>query len=128
MQAMKRLSALALLAILGFGVAGCGSSKKAGPSTSVTRAVVTVGGPELGSITITGSTTTTIPNVSTGTRITCRTRHGLGASVKVPRVGVTVDEGQSQLRELGQKRSPTQQINVTHQEDGSITASCGQSK
>jgi hypothetical protein len=127
-QAMKPISALALLAILGFTVAGCGSSRKAGPSTSVTRAVVTVGGPELGPITVTGPTTTTIPNVPTGTRITCRTRHGLGANVKVPRVGVTVAEGQSQLRELGQTRTPTQQINLTHLEDGSITVSCSQSK
>jgi hypothetical protein len=140
---VKEVLALALLAVLGFAAAGCGSGKKNDLSTRIAQnysggstTVVTLGGPDLGSttagsvghpITVTGTAITTIPNVRAGTLVVCSTRHGAGAKVKVPRVGGAVAEGQQQLRQLGQKPAPTQSINVTHLENGSITVSCTRS-
>ena len=120
---MKAILALALLAVLGFTVAGCGSAKRA-VSTTYELTVTKVPVNASGSITVTGITTTTIPNVAAGTRIICKTRQGMGANVKVPRVGATVSEGQLPLTQLGQEPPPEQQIAVTHLTGGSITVSC----
>jgi hypothetical protein len=122
---VKTILAPTVLAVLGLTVAGCGSGKKANTGGyTVTLHHNVPSGP----ITVTGAETTAISNVKTGTRISCKTRHGQGANVKVPRVGATVSEGQLPLTTLGQSKPPEQQINVTHLEDGSITVSCTQSK
>lgn len=93
---MKAVPALALLAVVGFTVAGCGSSKKA-----------VSGGP----ITVAG--TTTISSVEVGTLIRCkggpaaRTPHWFGSSyLRVPGVPGL--------------------IHLEHRHNGSVTVSCTQ--
>jgi hypothetical protein len=109
--------ALALLAVLGF-AAGCGSAKKAGPTTIVELTLGSV--PVSGSITVTTGVTT-IPSVKTGIRVTCKGWKGPG--VKVPPLGGSVGAGHAQVIP-GKKSSGAQQMSVTHRMDGSATVSC----
>lgn len=92
---MNATTALALLAVLGFVVAGCGSSIRADSAA--------------GAVTVTG--TTTIANVAVGTLIRCkggpaaRTPHWFGSSyLRLPGV-----PGLMQL---------------THKHSGSVVVSC----
>jgi hypothetical protein len=121
---VKAILTLALLTVLAFAAVGCGGTRKVGPSTTATRVAVAdnIGGPDPGTLTVAGSTT--IANVQTGTRVTCSTRHGGGASLKVPRLGAAVGEAESLTHAVGQKPFPTYRITVTHLESGSITVSC----
>ena len=121
---MRSFLALALLAVLAFSVAGCGSAKKVhAVALTPTFPDVLGGGP----IAV-GGRTATILNVQTGARVSCKGRFGHGASLRVPRRGASAAEGQSQLTQVTTppqtKPSPTQQISVTHRQDGSITVSC----
>ena len=89
---MKPLLTTALLAILGFAVAGCGATKKI--------------------VTLTG--TVTLPNVKSGTLVTCKG----GPVILVPAHGL----GIGQVTILTRKNSP--EIQLTHLQNGSVTASC----
>jgi hypothetical protein len=115
---MKPILALALLAVLGFAVAGCGSSKKADSGQyqySVTLYEKAGSGP----ITVTG--TTTIANVKTGTRIKCKGWPGRG--VKVPPPGSAANVGEGEVTPSGTTHS-SRGMQLTHQENGSLTVSC----
>jgi hypothetical protein len=102
--------ALALLAVLGF-AAGCGSAKKAGPTTIVELT--------LGSVPVSGSIT-----VTTGLRRRRpAARPWKGPGVKVPPPGGYVGVGQSQVTP-GKKSSGSEQMSVTRHMDGSATVSC----
>ena len=111
---MKVILALALLAVLGFTVAGCGATKK--------RTVVHNDGQALRSSPITVTGTTTVPNVATGTLIHCRG----GPSAKVPRRGGAVAAGEDKLSEVGAPAptSSSGEIQLEHQMNGSVTVRC----
>lgn len=114
---MKPLLALALLAVLGFAVAGCGGTEtitSGGPPVSVfTRAPT---------IRVSGSAT--IPNVPTGTRIICKGWPARG--VKVPPLGGAANAGAGTATPGG-TGSSSRNLKLTHLENGSVTVSCTQS-
>lgn len=110
---------LALLAVLGFTAAGCASSMRPGPTISATTGVVTLGGPALGSITVTG--TTTISNVDTATRIKCKGWLGRGVPVPAPRGEEAVS--QATMTQSGTRHSPLE-LQATRPENGPVTVSC----
>ena len=99
---VKRVVVLALLAVLGFAVAGCGSGKKAA-SPSATLAITP------GSITIIGEEAT-IADVKAGTRIACKSLPGI--RVTVPATGASVIARGRGTRELRLKRLPHGTIRV----------------
>lgn len=120
---VKPILAPALLAALGFGVAGCGGSgHKAGTGASI-KVSVSSGPLLLGPIAVSG--TTTISDVQTGTLIRCKGWTGPG--VKVPRRGAGVAVGQSTLVPVGSKSKPSRshQVSMTHRPDGSVAITCG---
>jgi hypothetical protein len=102
---VKVVLALALLAVLGLGVSGCGSSTKPGPTTfagvGLARGVH--------SITVAGNTE--ISNVNAGTWIACKNLQHI--RLTAPATGVNVT-GRSKGKEIRLKRLP----------DGSIRVSC----
>ena|SRR6478735_1706375 len=101
---VKALLALALIAVAGFALAGCGSSK---------RAV----SPHL--IIVTG--TTTVSNVKTGVFIGCKG----GPAAKVPPRGEGVDSSASQVAVTTTTGVPQAgAIQLTHLKNGSVTVSC----
>jgi hypothetical protein len=95
---MKTVLALAVLALLGFAAAGCGSGKK---KTSA------------GSITVTGRTTT-ISSVATGTLITCKGGTG-GAAAPPP--------GQ-EVAGFGDGPDESSMIRVARRKDRSAVVTC----
>ena len=99
---VKRVVVLALLAVLGFAVAGCGSGKKAA-SPSATLAITP------GSITVIGAEAT-IADVKAGTRIACKSLPGI--RVTVPATGASVIARGRGTRELRLKRLPHGLIRV----------------
>ena len=107
---VKRLVALAMLAVLGFAVAGCGSKKHQVHSEVPQKATIALGGEIIGTITVTGQTAT-LPNVKTGTRIACK---GLpGIRVTAPATGASVIARSRGTRELRLKRLPNGSIQVS---------------
>jgi hypothetical protein len=122
---VKAILALALFAVLGFTVAGCGSGKKANTGQyTVTLHNNVPSGP----ITVTGAGTTAISNVKTGTRITCKG----GTSAKVPRIGYSIGFGQGVGTFSGRSSSERPQhqveIELTHLPNGSVTVICNPPK
>ena len=81
---MKPIIALALLAVLGFAAAGCGSGQKGGGGGEATLAYI---GSTPATIRVTGSTAL-IPNVKAGTRIACEGMPGIRATA--PTTGAVV--------------------------------------
>jgi multidrug efflux pump subunit AcrA (membrane-fusion protein) len=118
---MKPIFALALLVILGFAVAGCGSVKKtnSGQYTVTLRREV-----PSGPITVTGSATTAILNVKTDTHIRCK--GWMGRDMRVPRLGtgLTVGESVKPSVKLPGTVKETELMSLTHRENGSITVAC----
>ncbi|HET9681233.1 MAG TPA: hypothetical protein VFP19_04270 [Candidatus Limnocylindrales bacterium] len=129
---MKPTLLLAMVAVLGFAVAGCGATKKA---------TVTVGGPMKHATTETvdsiassdGMTTAhqfivagsvTIRNVKTGTQVACKGWHAQG--VRVPPRGQAVFA--SAMAIPGKKSQALDQMSLRHRRDGSIAVSCTPSK
>ena len=118
---MKPFLTLALLAVLGFAAAGCGSAKKAvsgGPEYAVTLYKKTGSG----SITVMGKTT--IPNVETGTLVHCK--GWVGRGVQVPPRGSAATVRQV-VQTVGTLSAPSKQIRLHHLWNGSLTVSCTQS-
>jgi hypothetical protein len=118
---VKAILALALLAMLGFTVAGCGSGKKANAGQyTVTLHNSVPSGP----IRVRSAGTTAISNAKTGTRITCTG----GMSAKVPRIGYTIEAGQGVGMFSGRSSSKRPQhqveIELTHLLNGSVTVTC----
>ena len=117
---MKPILVLALLAVLGVVVAGCGSAKKNVVAGKQSRGVVYVG-PVRGSgvqqssansaIRVPGATTMTIPNVKTGTRIVCKDMPGI--SVTAPATGASVIARTRGTKELRLKRLSNRSIRVS---------------
>ena len=117
---MKAILALVLLAVLGFAAAGCGATKKI-VVTVQTNSLAAKIADDTRTITVDGSVTTTIPNVLTGTRIKCKGWPGRGVKVPPPGSGADVGEGRATVNGT----APTSHdMQLTHQEDGSITVFC----
>ena len=115
---MKAILVLALLAVLGFTVAGCGATKKIAAKGSLTAvAIPNANGPH--TITVVG--TTTIPNVKAGTRIKCK--GWLGHGVKVPRMGSEANVGGGTAAPNGVPPT-SHQMRLNHSENGSLTVVC----
>ena len=100
---VKTLIALALLAVLGFAVAGCGSGKKGGSATLAYSI-----GSTPATIKVTGSTAV-IPNVKAGTPIACK---GMGIRVTAPATGAIVT-AHHQGKKLRIRRLPGGSIRVS---------------
>ncbi len=96
---MKPILALALLAVLGFAVAGCGSAKKA---KSGQYTVTLYKKADSSPITVRG--TTTIPNVKPGARVNCKGWKGQGVAVP-SRGGEALITFESQIAIPGKKTS-----------------------
>jgi hypothetical protein len=114
---MKPIFALALLTVLGFAVAGCGSGKK---TYSGRYAVTLHRNVASGPITVTGPATTAILNVKTGTHIRCK--GWMGKDMRVPRLGSGLTRGES-VKLSGSVRE-TELLSLKHRENGSITVAC----
>jgi hypothetical protein len=125
---MKPTLALAVLAVLGLAVAGCGATKKA---------AVTLGGPVKHSGSGTVNTivrsdrmtaahrfivagSVTIKNVKTGTQVACKGWQG----VSVPPRGQAVVGFASAMATPGKKSQALDQMSLRHRQDGSIAVSC----
>jgi hypothetical protein len=106
---MKPTAALALLAVLGFTVAGCGATKKIALHAETTPATLAFGK----TITVAGATTTTSANVKSGTRIACKDWDAQLATVP-PR-------GEA---DGGRWSSGGSELQMTHLKNGSLIASC----
>jgi hypothetical protein len=114
---VKRIRALALLAALGF-AAGCGSGHNAG---SGQYTATLHNDRPAGPITVTGTATTAISNVKTGTLVRCKD----GMSARVPRIGYSVEAGGMSAGPSSSTRTQREgEIELTHLPDGSITVSC----
>ena len=100
---MKALIALALLVVLGFAVAGCGSGEKGGSATLAYSS-----GSTPATIRVTGSTAV-IPNVKAGTWIACK---GMGIRVTAPATGA-VATASHRGRKLRIQRLPGGSIRVS---------------
>ncbi len=115
---MRRLLTTALLAFLGFAVAGCGATKKGGWEQYPVTLYKKASGP----LAVTG--TMTISSVKTGTFIRC---HG-GPGAKVPARGAGVSAGSAIQAVIGATTTApppvSRQIQITHLQDGSVTVSC----
>jgi hypothetical protein len=127
---MKPTLVLAMLAVLGFAVAGCGGTKKA---------AVTVGGPMKHSGTATVDSiagshrmttvhqfivagSVTIRNVKTGTQVACKGWHAQG--VRVPPRGRAVVGFAPKSAIPGKKAHALDQMYLRHRQNGSITVNC----
>lgn len=101
---MKPILALALLAVLGFTVAGCGSGKKGGGG----GATLAYSGSTPQTISVIGSTAL-IPSVRAGTQIACK---GMGITVTAPKTGAVVTARNKGMK-LRIKRLPHGSIRVS---------------
>jgi hypothetical protein len=117
---VKRLVALALLAALGFAVAGCGSSQK--PISGGPNVVTLSKKAESHPVQING--TVTIPHLLPFHRVKCYGWPGRG--VEVPPRGGTANVGRGKATPSGKSSSKSMQ--VTHLENGSVIVSCKQSR
>jgi hypothetical protein len=111
---VKVATTLALLAVLGFAIAGCGATKK--------KIVVYDRVGPVNPIQVTGTGTTTIPNVKTGRPILCQGWKGPG--VKVPPPGSSASDSESENSQAGTVPSSSKQIQLEHLPNGSLTVSC----
>ena len=116
---MKPILVLALLAVLGFAAAGCGSGKKTNSGQYQYTVTLHKNVPS-GPITVTGTATTAISNVKTGTHIRCK--GWTGKDMRVPRLGSSLTRGESV--KLSGSVAETELLSLTHRENGSITVSC----
>jgi hypothetical protein len=114
--------ALALLAVVGVVLAGCGSTKTSGSGTRP------LNGSLARSITVAGRAAT-IPNVKTGTRVTCKGWPGPGAKVPPPGGGVAEEARQDTVTSGPASTGPSssRELQLRHLRNGSITVSCTRS-
>jgi hypothetical protein len=120
---VKLLLPLVLLSFVGFAAAGCGSGKKV--VAAPTAGSIAVGMPGL--ISVSGSSTTTIADAKTGTRVTCMGWRGL--VVKVPPPGGEVvgnawklSQGATGPSSAGPASS--EELRVKRPQNGLVTVSC----
>jgi len=113
----KRIAALAVLAALGFFVAGCGGSAKKGGSISLILVTTARLSPE--ALTVSG--TTTISDVKPGTSIGCK---GGGPRVKVPAGAGAVNAGTGTVRKGGSGHSHSKHLQLTRSPNGTVTVTC----
>ena len=112
---------MALLAVLGFAGAACGGTKKIVVNVNTNSQVTKIANDYAPTITV-SSTTTTIANVNTGTRILCKGWQGPG--VKVPPPGSSASDSESEITQAGTVPSSSKQIQLEHSSNGSLTVSC----
>lgn len=125
---MKQILALVALAVLGFAVAGCGSAKKTGTGTLDARshAVKQSLGPYPKMITVNGHAT--LPNLKSGTQISCK---GGEPTVSLPLVSPTgesvtsVSGGHWSSGAAVSGPSPVLTMRLKRAANGTITVSCG---
>lgn len=115
---MRVLRTLVLLAVLVLAAAGCGSGKKVSTVQHTVTLHNNIAVP-LGPITVTGTETTVIANVKTGTFVRCKG----GPTVKVPPPGSGANVGEGRSTPGGTGGS-SRQMNLTHLENGTVTVSC----
>ena len=124
---MKPILVLALLAVLGFAAAGCGSGKKTNSGQYQYTVTLHKNVPS-GTITVTGPATTAILNVKTGTHIRCK--GWTGKDIRVPRLGSGLTVGESvklpgtPVKLPGTPVKETDVMFLTHRENGAITVAC----
>jgi hypothetical protein len=118
---MRVIPALVLLTVLGLAAAGCGATKRIVVNVQTNSLATKIANQYPRTITVVGSATTTIPNVPRGTRIKCK--RWPGRAVVVPPLGSAADVGEGKATVNG--TSPTShEMQLTHREDGSVTAFC----
>jgi hypothetical protein len=117
---VKAILALALLALLGFGVAACGATTKIDVKVNTNSLATEIANGEARTITVAGSATTTIPNVKTGTRISCNGWPERG--VRAPPPGTVAYVGGGEATPSGTKTS--HRVELRRLENGSLTVSC----
>lgn len=118
---MKATLALALLAVLGVAVAGCGATKRIVVKVDTNSLAAKIGSESAGTITVVGAPITTIPKVKTGSRIKCTGWPGRG--VKVPPRGSAADVGEGKATVNGTEPT-SHDMQLTHLKDGSVTVLC----
>lgn len=115
---MKWILVLAVLAALGFAVAGCGSGKKAGTETVVrvarSHAVKWVFGAH--GVTVIGAGTARFTNLKPGTRVSCK--GGPALTVPYDRATAAAVRGPA----------PDIDIKLTRSLNGTVRVSCGSSQ
>ena len=103
-RCVKAILGLALFAVLGFSLAGCGGTKKIAGTVSLPLTAVAIPSANAPhTITVVG--TTTIPKVKAGTWIKCK--GWLGHGVKVPPLGARQTSVEEQPRRTGSRRHRT---------------------
>jgi hypothetical protein len=117
---VKPFVALALLAGVGFAATGCGATKKV---VIVTNGgpIVRAGPPET-TRTLAISGTVTVPDVKTGTRVSCKGWGGQG--VRVPPRGESLEGFAARLAIPGKKSVAADQMSLQHRQNGSIAVTC----
>jgi hypothetical protein len=105
---VKTIIALALLVVLGFATAGCGSGRKSSVSPPIT---------------VTGRSTL-FSGLKTGTLVRCKG----GPRATVPPLGGSAAAGEDQLIPVGTtpppSSAPSREIQVTHRQNGVVKVSC----
>jgi hypothetical protein len=107
-----KMTSLAVVALVGFVLAGCGSGAK--PAARYTTGLETTQGSS--TLTLTAPTTLTVASVQTGASVRC-TNHGVSAGAKVPQPGHGVSGSAD-----GKSSSAT--LSLTRRGDGSLAISC----
>ena len=117
---VKPLLAVTLLVVLAFAATGCGSAGKANSGQYQYTVTLHKSVPS-GPITVTGTRTTAISNVKTGTFVRCNG----GSGAKVPHRGVGVSESTG-VSVVGSATTapPPAEISIMHLPNGSITVTC----
>jgi hypothetical protein len=119
-RCVKAILGLALFAVLGFSLAGCGGTKKIAGTVSLPLTAVAIPSANAPhTITVVG--TTTIPKVKAGTWIKCK--GWLGHGVKVPPLGGEANVGGGTASPNGVPPT-SHQMRLNRSESGSLTVVC----
>lgn len=111
---------LALLAVLGFTVAGCGGTKVVRDRPCCDAVSVVHSGSATATHRFIIAGKLTIPNVETGTLVRCKGWRG--KYVSVPHRGSGLEVGESV--KLSGTMKETELMSLTHRENGAITVAC----
>jgi hypothetical protein len=118
---VRAIPALVSLTVLGLAATGCGATKKVVVNVQTDSLAAKIATEYTRTITVDGSTTTTIPNVATGARIRCK--GWPGRAVRVPPPGSAADVGEGKATANG-TASTSHEMQLTHLADGSVTVFC----
>ena len=113
---MKRILALALIAVLGF-TAGCGATKKIVINTETSALAGRIEREITSTVTVDTPTTATITNATSGTSLSCKGWDG--QTVRVPE-----PYGSANQAEVEPGTTTSIELHVTYHVNGTVTASC----